>query len=159
MTAAGQEAPVQKIPLDVFQVVDLPITITDTALVKTRNSYLLTCSLTNNSEFPLIGLRYALAVVDSTNAANTVMIKDEGLKLAQSQTKIITFRTPIKLKIKAGEQLVLMLQEVVSTDYTWEVIKAKEALGAYIAGDYSVVPRVVRVSNMVDAPRGTKVIY
>src|ERR1041385_5540033 len=130
-TGAGQEAPAQKIPIDVFQIVDLPITITDTALVKAKNGYLLTCSLTNNSEFPLIGLRYALAVVDSANAPNTVMIRDENLKLSQNQMKIVTFRTPIKLKIKAGEQLILMLQEVVSTDYTWEVIKAKETLAAY----------------------------
>ena len=122
-TGASQEAPAQKIPIDVFQIVDLPITITDTALVKAKNGYLLTCSLTNNSEFPLIGLRYALAVVDSANAANTVIIRDENLKLSQNQMKIVTFRTPIKLKIKAGEQLILMLQEVVSTDYTWEVIK------------------------------------
>ena len=45
-----------------------------------------------------------------------------------------------------------MLEQVVSTDYFWEVVKAKENLEAYISGDYSVVPRVLRLSNQVDAP-------
>ena len=82
------------------------------------------------------------------------MVRDESLKLAESQTKAITFKTPIKVKLKTGERLVLMLDEVGSVDYTWRVIKAKEALGAYINGDYSVVPRVVRMSNQVDTRPG-----
>jgi len=158
-TAAGQEVPVQQIPVEVFQVLDLPVTITETALVKTKDGYLLKCSLTNNSEFPLIGLRYSLVVADSMNTANLVAVRDEGLKLAESQTKTVTFKTPIKLKLKTGERLVLMLDEIVSIDYTWRVIKAKEVFAAYIGGDYSVVPRVVRTSNQVDAPPRASVIY
>ena len=34
----------------------------------------------------------------------------------------------------------------------WEVVKAKENLEAYIAGDYSVVPRVLCLRNQVDTP-------
>ena len=156
---AAQEAPVQQTPVEVFQVLDLPVTITETVLVKTKDGYLLKCSLTNNSEFPLIGLRYSLVVADSMNTTNTVAVRDEALKLAGSQTKTITFKTPIKLKLKTGERLVLMLDEVGSVDYTWRVIKAKEALGAYINGDYSVAPRVVRMSNQVDTRPGVSVIY
>src|SRR5437868_3133227 len=159
LTTAGQEASVQQISVEVFQVLDLPVTITETALVKTKDGYLLKCSLTNNSEFPLIGLRYSLVVADSMNTTNTVAVRDEALKLAGSQTKTITFKTPIKLKLKTGERLVLMLDEVGSVDYTWRVIKAKEALGAYINGDYSVAPRVVRMSNQVDTRPGVSVIY
>ncbi|HKN82539.1 MAG TPA: hypothetical protein VJW17_03845 [Pyrinomonadaceae bacterium] len=159
LTTAGQEAPVQQISVEVFQVLDLPVTITETALVKTKDGYLLKCSLTNNSEFPLIGLRYSLVVADSMNTANIVAVRDESLKLAESQTKAITFKTPIKVKLKTGERLVLMLDEVGSVDYTWRVIKAKEALGAYINSDYSVVPRVVRMSNQVDTRPGASVIY
>src|SRR5437868_12146161 len=89
--AAGQEAAVQQIPVEVFQVLDLPVTVTETALVKTKDGYLLKCSLTNNSEFPLIGLRYSLVVADSMNSANFVAVRDESLKLAESQTKASTF--------------------------------------------------------------------
>ena len=45
-----------------------------------------------------------------------------------------------------------MVEQIVSTYYVWDVLKAKDSLAAYIGGDYSVMPRVLRVSNHVDAP-------
>jgi hypothetical protein len=100
-----------------------------------------------------------LAVIESIDGAKAVISRNEGLKLAQGQTKTVTFKTPIRLRLTGGERLVLMLEQVVSTDYVWEVMKAKEALAAYIAGDFSVVPRVMRVSNQVDAPIRERIIY
>ena len=152
-TAAAQQTPAERpVPVEVFQVIELPITITDTALVKTKDGYLLKCLLSNNSEFRALGLRYSLAIVDSMNETKGVITRNENLKLAQFQTKSVTFRTPFKLSIKPNERLVLMLEEVISTDYMWDVMKAKEALAAYIAGDYSIAPRVQRLSNQVDVP-------
>ena len=159
-TTLGQQTPVQRqVAIEVFQVMELPLTITDTALVKTKDGYLLKCLLSNNSEFRALGFRYSLAVIDSMNVTNAVVTRSEGLKLAQYKTKSLTFRTPIKMKMKTDERLVLMLEQVVSTDYLWEVVKAKEALAAYVAGDYSVVPRVLRLNNQVDAPPRSRVIY
>jgi len=158
--AVAQEPPAQpSIPIDVFQVIELPITITDTQLVKTRGGYLLKCRISNDSEFQTLGVRYSLAVIESIDGAKAVISRNEGLKLAQGQTKTVTFKTPIRLRLTGGERLVLMLEQVVSTDYVWEVMKAKEALAAYIAGDFSVVPRVMRVSNQVDAPIRERIIY
>ena len=156
---AQQPTAPREVAVEVFQVLELPIAIKDTALVKTKDGYLLKCLLSNNSEFRALGLRYSLAVIDSMNVTNAVLTRNEGLKLAQYQTKSVTFRTPVKLKLEAGERLVLMLEQVVSTDYVWEVMKAKESLAAYTAGDYSVVPRVLRVSNQVDSPPQIRVIY
>jgi hypothetical protein len=159
-TPAGQQAPVQRqASVEVFQVIELPITIADTVLVKTKDGYLLKCVVSNNSQFQIIGLRYSLALVDSMNVTNTVVARNEGLRLAQYQTKNMTFRSPIRLKLKADQRLVLMLEQVVSTDYLWDVTKAKDALAAYTAGDYSVVPRVLRISNQVDTLHQTGVIY
>lgn len=63
-TAANQQKPVQhRVPIELFQVIDLPLTITETALVKTKDGYLLQCLISNNSEFRTVGLRYSLAVV------------------------------------------------------------------------------------------------
>jgi hypothetical protein len=45
-----------------------------------------------------------------------------------------------------------MLEQVVSRESIWEVVKAKDALEAYAKGDYSVIPAVMRVSNAVDSP-------
>lgn len=152
-TAAGQQTPVERqVSVEVFQVIELPITIADAALVKTKGGYLLKCLLSNNSEFRALGLRYSLAVVDSMNSTTAIVNRNEGLKLAEFQTKNVTFRTPIKLKMKSDERLVLMLEQVISIDYVWEVMKAKEDLALYIAGDYSVVPRVQRSLNLVDSP-------
>jgi predicted secreted protein len=93
------------------------------------------------------------------NVRHAVVTRNEGLRLAAYQAKNMTFRTPVKLKIKGDERLVLMLEQVVSTDYVWDVLNAKEALAAYIAGDYSVEPRVLRIINQIDAPPRVRVIY
>lgn len=160
-TAAGQQTPVQhRVIVEVFQVIELPITITDTALVKTKKErYLVKCVLSNNSEFRVVGLRYSLIVVDSMYVAKAVVTRNEVLKLAPHKVESLTFTTPIQLQMKADERLVLMLEQVISTDYIWEVMKPQEALKAYIAGDYTVVPRVVRLTNQVDAPPRRRVIY
>ena len=158
--AAGQQTSVEhRVTVEVFQVIELPITITDTVLVKTKKeSYLLKCGLSNNSGFQVVGLRYWLIVVDSMNVTKAVVTKNEGLKLAPYKAESVTFTTPIQLKMKEDERLVLMVQQVVSTDYIWEVLKPKEALTAYIAGDYAVVPGVVKLTNQVDAPPRIRVI-
>lgn len=160
ITQAGQPAPVQRqLAIDVFQVIELPLTVTDAALVKTKDGYVLKCVLSNNSEFRTLGLRYSLAVVDSMNETNAVVTRNEGFKLARYQTKNMIFRSPVKLQLKTDQRLVLMLEQVVSADYLWNVMNSKEALAAYIIGDYSVIPRVQRVSNQVDAPPRVSVIY
>ena len=160
-TAVGQQTPVQhRVTVEVFQVFELPISITDTALVKTKKErYLLKCVLSNNSEFRVVGLRYSLIVVDSMNSAKAVVTRNEGLKLDPYKAESLTLTTPIQLQMKDDERLVLMLEQVISTDYIWEVMKPKEAWMAYIAGDYAVVPRVVRLTNQVDAPPRRRVIY
>jgi predicted secreted protein len=86
------------------------------------------------------------------NATIAIISKNEGLTLAEFQTKNLTFKTPIKLKMKSDERLVLMLEQIISTDYVWDVMKSSEALKVYLSGDYSVPPRVLRSLNQVDAP-------
>ncbi|HEY2961250.1 MAG TPA: hypothetical protein VGJ37_02470 [Pyrinomonadaceae bacterium] len=149
VSAQSVEVPV--IP-EVFQVFELPITITNPALVKTKNGYVLKCSLANGSESRELGFRYSLAVVDAANEARIIVNRSEGFALAPYQTKNVTFRTPLRLNLKGDERLVLMVEQLVSTDYVWEVLQAKEALASYAAGDYSTTPRVLRVLNQVDAP-------
>jgi len=161
ITAGNQQTPVQlRVLIEVVQVIDLPLTISETALVKTKDGYLLKCLLSNNSEFRTLGLRYSLAVVYASNEVNAVVTRNEGIKLRQYQTKSVTFKTPVKLKMKTDARLVLILEQVVSTEYVWEVVKAQENLAAYIQGDYSVVARVLRLTNQVDTPpRRPVVIY
>ncbi len=152
--AAGQQQQEQQqeqTAVEVFQVLEMPITTTDATLIKTKNGYLLKCGLANSTEFRKLGLRYSLAVIDSMNATSAIVSRNEGFRLAPYQTKTITFKTPLRLNLKGDERFVLMVEQVVGTDYVWDVLKSKDSLAAYIGGDYSVMPRVLRVSNHVDS--------
>lgn len=148
--AAAQQQPEQT-AVEVFQVLEMPITTSDATLVKTKNGYLLKCVLANSSEFRQLGLRYTLAVIDSMNATSAIVSRNEGFRLAPYQTKTFTFKTPLRLNLEGDERFVLMVEQAVSTHYVWDVLKSKDALAAYIGGDYSVMPRVMRVSNNVDS--------
>lgn len=159
IAAAAQADTQPLLPVEVFDVVELPVAVTDTVLAKTKAGYSLRCVLTNNSEFRVSGLRYSMAVVNSMNATRTIITSNEDLKLVQNQTRRATFRVPAQFRLKADERVVFMLEQVVSTDYIWQVARSPEALTAYIAGDYSIVPHVLRLTNQVDAPPKAKVIY
>ena len=139
------------VEVEVLPVLELPVTINKPVLVDKKGVYVLKGSLANGSEFRQLGFRYSLAIVDATGATRIVS-SSEGFRLPPYQTQDITFKTPLKLKIKQGSRVVLMLEQALSREYVWEVIKAKDALAAYVGGDYSMTPRVLRVSNNVDAP-------
>jgi len=138
--------------VDVLQVLDLPLNIHEAALTKTERGYLLRMSLGNSSDLKIIGLRYSLVSTDARNQVQIRVNRTEGFAVPAYGTKTVTFKTPIRLKQRDGEQFVLMIEQVVSRESIWEVVKAKEALEAYARGDYSVVPTVLRVPNQVDSP-------
>ena len=156
LTAAAVSAQSVEAPLvpEVFPVFEIPLTVTNPVLVKTKGGYVLKCTLANSSEFRELGFRYSIAVVelpnDNTTAVNIIVSRSEGFDLPAYETKNVKFRTPIKLKLKGDERLVLMVEQLISTDYVWEVLQAKEALVNYAGGDYSTTPRVLRVLNQVD---------
>jgi hypothetical protein len=138
--------------VEVFQVLDLPLSVHVASLIKADRGYLLKLSLGNSSDVRMVGLRYSLFIIDDANQAHALVNRIEGFSLAAYATKSLTFKTPIRLRPKDGERFVLMLEQVISRESIWEVVKAKEAFEAYAKGDYSVVPVVLRVANQVDAP-------
>ena len=153
-TVLAEPAPVQtaNLPVEIFQVLDLPVSVHEVLLVKSDKGYVLRVALSNSTDSQMMGMRYALALIDSTNTAVLVTNRTEGFKLAPYSMKTFTFKTPIRFKPKGGDRLVLMLEQTISQESIWDVLKAKEALAAYAKGDYSVVPTVLRVANSVDAP-------
>src|SRR5688572_2576214 len=137
---------------EVFQVLELPLNVHEALLVKSdKAGYLLKLSLANSSELKIIGLRYSLVSIDGENKVRFRVNRTEGFSILPYKAKSLTFKTPIRFKSN-GERLVLMLEQVISRESIWEVVKAKEALDAYARGDYSVMPAVLRVANQVDAP-------
>ena len=154
-TSYFQSAP----SVEVFQVLDLPLTVHEASLVKSERGYLVKLALGNSSEVKLVGLRYSLVTIDLKNQMQLLVNRTEGFALPAYASKTLTFKTPIRFKPKDGERLVLMVEQVLSPEWIWEVVKAKDALEAYCRGDYSVMPTVMRVVNQVDAPMYPRVIY
>jgi len=145
--------------VEVFQVLDLPLNVHEASLTKTERGYLLKLSLANSSELKIIGLRYSLAVIDSRNQLQPLVNRTEGFSIPGYEIKTLTFKSPIKFKQKDGERLVMMIEQVISRESIWEVVKAKDALEAYARGDYSVTPAVLRVANQVDTRPGVEIRY
>ena len=149
----------QDVAVDSFQVLDLPVNITNVALTHPEQGNWLKCTLANNTAHPLSGLRYLLLLVDSTGRIRATISRTEGFHIPGYGSKTLTFRTPLKLKLKSGYRLTLMLEQVVGEESIWEVLKARDTLEAYASGDYSIMPQVLRVSNQVDVPPRTRIIY
>jgi len=139
-------------PIEVFQVLDLPVNVHEAALTKTERGQFLRLALGNSSDLKIIGLRYSIVSVDARSEVQVRVNRSEGLSIPAYGMKTLTFKTPIRLKPKDGERLVLMIEQVVSRESIWEVVKAKDSLEAYARGDYAVTPTVLRVPNQVDAP-------
>jgi hypothetical protein len=149
---AFQKQTGQVVPVEVFQVYELPVSIGRVELVSSGRAFDLRCAMTNNSNEKLLGLRYSLVAIDSDHIKHTLANRSEAFALAPYETKQRTIRTRLNIKLKAEYRLVLMVEQIVGTYSIWEVIKPKDAFEAYLSGDYSVVPRVLKVANQVDAP-------
>jgi len=144
----------EELGVEVFQVVDLPLTVHEASLIKTDKGLFLKLALGNSLDLKMIGLRYSLVTINSKNELHFIANRVEGFSLPAYGSKTVTFKTPLKFKAKDGERLAVMVEQVVSRETIWEVIKAKDAFEAYARGDYSVVPVVLRVANQVDSPPG-----
>ena len=154
-----EKARAKDVAVEVLPVIELPLTVHDAALVKTEKAYQLKCRLSSSADVRIIGFRYSLTAIDPLTGAVPLTNRIEGFELQAYDTKTIKFATPISFQPKEGLRVVLMLEQVVSRESIWEVIKAKDALESYVKGDYSVLPHVMRVANQVDAPPQTRVIY
>ena len=155
----AQRSTTVALPVEVFQIQQHPVTVSTVELVKSGSGYQLKCAVTNNADERLLGFRYVLLAVDSNNVKRVLANHSEAVAVAPYASKRKRFRTALGSSPKDDVRLVLMLEQVVGTDSIWEVIKAKDALDAYVSGDFSVVPSVLRVPNHVDAPTPVRVIY
>jgi hypothetical protein len=142
----------QVVPVEIFQVYELPVSISRVELVSSGRAYELRCSVTNNSNEKLHGFRYSLVATDSNDGRHALVNRSEAFVLLPYETQQRTIRTPLNIKLKSEYRLVIMVEQILGEDSIWEVIKPKDALEAYLSGDYSVIPRVLRVANQVDAP-------
>jgi hypothetical protein len=162
VSALAQQAPkktqTREIAVEVIPVIEFPLNLHEAALVKSEKGYALKCRFSSNADVTLIGIRYALTVIEPVTGARPLTTRIEGFEIAPYDSKTLTFPTPIRFR-QTDSRLVLMLEQVVSRESIWEVIKAKDVLEGYVKGDYSIQPHVLRVANQVDAPLQTRVIF
>ena len=153
-SSAAKTLPPQSedLAVEIFQVLDLPLSVHEASLVRSDKSFFLKLSLANSSELKLVGLRYSLVSIDAKNQIQFIANRVEGFSIPAYAAKTVTFKTPLKVKQKDGERLALMVEQVISRESIWEVVKAKDAIEAYARGDFSIVPSVMRVTNQVDSP-------
>jgi hypothetical protein len=140
------------VSIEVVQVLELPLNVHEASLTKTERGQFLKLSAGNSSDAKIMGLRYSLVSIDARNQVQIRLNRTEGFSVPAYGTKTVTFKTPIRLKQRDGERFILMIEQVISRESIWEVVKAKDALEAYALGDYSVMPTVLRVPNQVDSP-------
>src|SRR5215510_4697661 len=57
----------EDLPVEVFQVLELPLSVHEATLTKTDKGFLLKLDLGNNTELKMIGLRYSLVTINSKN--------------------------------------------------------------------------------------------
>lgn len=148
-----------EIPVEVAAVLELPLTLNNTSLVKTKDGYRLKVMLANSSDSTLAELRYSISIVNSLNEIKPFVTITNSLKLSPGKIEEITFPKVLKPKLAHGDRLVIIAEQVVGSDFLWNVVNSQEFLLAYVNSDYSKAPRVIRTTNFTDAPMKTKVIY
>ena len=140
--------------VEVVQVLEHPVHLSDVVLANTGKGYVLKCSISNNLGTPINGLDYMLLVIDANNIKEAILSASEKLQLKGHDTKNLVSKTAFRLDMTQGYRLILIPNRVFDGESIWEVPKAGEVLEAFASGDYSVIPRATRVTNLVDTPIG-----
>jgi hypothetical protein len=141
-------------PVEVVQVLENPVNLSDVVLANTKKGYVLKCSISNNLGTPIIGMDYMILVIDPNNSKEAIISVSEKLEIKGHDTKNLVSKTAFGLNVTQGYRLILISNRVFDGESIWEVPKASAVLEAFAAGDYSVTPRATRVTNLVDTPIG-----
>jgi len=137
-------------PITFFDVLDLPARIDQPELEKTGTGYSLTCAVANRSGESLIGLRFALLLVDPDDHRQiTRMTWDEAPAMPAYSIKTFKFHPQLKDELRAGN-LFLAVDEVIGRETIWRTVDADKLLRAYARGDHSLTPRVQKLQNKFD---------
>ena len=155
-SGAGLQNPsaTTELSVDVFHIYSLPLGISNASLRKTKRGAWLKLSISNSSDEQILGVRYWLLVVDSTNKVRLAIDQSESLKLDSYSAKAVSFPMPPKWHCADDDRVFLVLAQVIGHDSIWEVQQAKNALMAYVKGEGYTMPSVLRLLNQVDSPIG-----
>lgn len=142
-------------PVEVVQVLELPVSLSDVVMANTNKGYVLKCSISNNLGTPINGMDYMLLVIDANNSREAILSVSEKFQIKGHDTKNLVSKTAFGLNVTQGYRLLLIPNRVFDGESIWEVPKAGDVLQSFASGDYSVIPRATRVTNLVDTPIGS----
>ena len=153
---AGGTAPPQS-PVDFYDVPEMPLAITSAELRKAGDADAVEFSATNRSGERLAGLRLILLVVSPAGKVRGRTSWVERIGLGIGSTSEHSSKVPARIRMKAGDRVVLAVEQVIGEESIWKVINAKDAFTAYAMHAPPVPPDVRRVSNNVDVGPGERV--
>lgn len=140
----------QQIFIDFFDVAEVPLRIDDATFSKTESGHVLKCSAVNRSAEQVFGFGFVLLVVGSSGQPRATVGWIERAQLADYGSKDFSIELPLRLKIRADDRVVLIVEQVFGRETIWKVFKAEDALTAYAAGEQYVIPEVKSISNQFD---------
>ena len=140
----------QRLSPEVFDVLQLPVSIGPASLQQAADGYEWHGSAANRSDEQVLGLRLLLLVVNESGQVRGGAAWSERVEVAGYATEECAFKIPMKLKIKRSDRVVLMIEQVIGRASIWNVVKAEEALKGYVTGEAYASPEVQHVSNLFD---------
>lgn len=139
-------------PIEVIQVLEQPVNLSDAVLANTDKGYVLKCTISNNLGTTINGLDYMILVIDANNSREAILSVSEKLKLKGQASMNLVSKTSFGLNVTQGYRLILIPNRAFDRESIWEVPKAGDVLMKFASGDYSVTPRATRITNLVDTP-------
>lgn len=151
-----EQTPPKQSPIAVefFDIIEMPVMVDAAAVSFSDKAQVLKGSAVNRSSESLIGYHFILFIVDSAGKVRSQHSWSERLMLDGVTIRRFSVALPKKLKIKAGERVVMGIDQVIGAKWIWQAVKGEEALRAYCVSGASEMPEVRRVENYVDGVLG-----
>lgn len=156
---ARQELPKdQSAPVVFFDVSDLPARIDEPRLSKRDKDFVLDCAVANRSSEQLLGIRLILLVIDPAGKLRSRITWTERAELVMYSIAAFAFHPPLTGELRKGDQLFLIIDEVIGRETIWRAAGAEKALRAYSRGQHDLMPAVRTFANKYDSPPGMVVL-
>lgn len=141
-----------------FDVSDLPARIDEPRLSKPDKDLVMDCGVANRSGEQLLGIRLILLVIDPAGKLRSRITWTERAEMAMYSIATFAFHPPLTGEIRKGDQLFLIIDEVIGRETIWRAAGAEKALRAYSRGQHDVMPSVKAVANKYDSSPGMVVL-
>jgi len=140
------------IDLFFFDVAELPVRIDEPKLEADGKRINITCAVANRQSEELLGFRFLLLVFDASGKLRTRVSWTERSVLSGFSIKRTRLQPTGIGNLRAGDRLMLGIDEVIGRETIWHATGEEKALRAYVRGNHDVVPEVQTAPNKYDSP-------